>query len=328
MSKFSHLTQKQRYAIQYYLEAGICKNEIARRLNVHRSTVYRELNRNSLQGVYHVKYDASKAQGFYEYHLKYKAKRVRITESMRAIIDEQLHQLLSPEQIKLRCNLEGIPMISHEAIYQYIYQEFKKKRHLEWLGLMRRKRRKRKNRLRLYKQRGIIKDRVSITQRPQIVDQRRRIGDWEADTIIGKNHQQAIVTITERKTMFTLMKKVKIKSAENVMNAIIELLHPFRDKVHTITVDNGKEFAYHKHIAERLKAKVYFAHPYSAFERGLNENINGLIRQYLPKKTDFREIHKNPIKRIQNNLNLRPRKTLNALCPYEIFFNQRVALIS
>jgi IS30 family transposase len=138
--------------------------------------------------------------------------------------------------------------------------------------------------------RGTIPNRLSIEDRPAIVETRGRIGDWEADTVIGKSHKQAIVSIVERKTGFTLIHKVERKTAQAVSQAMITLLKPYRKKVNTITSDNGREFAGHEEIAKSLKADFYFAHPYSSWEPGTNENTNGLIRQYFPKNRDFTTI--------------------------------------
>jgi len=168
--------------------------------------------------------------------------------------------------------------------------------------------------------RGHIKNAVSIDERPEIVEEMRRIGDWEIDTVIGKNHKQALVTIVERKSKFTVMKKVENKTAELVAAATIELLGPYKERVLTITADNGKEFAHHEKVAEALECDYYFAHPYSSWERGLNENTNGLIRQYFPKGSSFKEIMGKMVKRAKGLLNRRPRKTLDYATPTEVFF--------
>jgi len=169
-------------------------------------------------------------------------------------------------------------------------------------------------------------NRLSIDERPAIVETRSRIGDWEADTVIGKNHRQAIVSIVERKTGFTLIRKVERKTALAVSQAMIRLLKPHRKKVHTITSDNGKEFAGHEDIANKLKADFFFAHPYSSWERGTNENTNGLIRQYFPKNRDFTTITQQEIDPAMERLNNRPRKRLGYKTPNQVFFKSGVAL--
>ena len=161
----------------------------------------------------------------------------------------------------------------------------------------------------------------SVSSSPAIVDARCRIGDWEADTIIGKGHRQAIVTLVERKSTFTLLKKVPLKTSALVENAAVELLDPIKEAVHTITSDNGTEFAGHKAIAKKLNAAFYFAHPYHAWERGTNENINGLVRQYFPKGHDFKNITDEQINFVMDRLNNRPRKSLGFLTPMQVFYN-------
>jgi len=160
------------------------------------------------------------------------------------------------------------------------------------------------------------------------VDRKTRIGDWEVDIVIGKGHQQALVTLTERKSMYTLIAHVKRRTAKAVRRAIVRLLRHMKRWVHTITSDNGKEFAEHEVIAQQLNADFYFAHPYASWERGLNENINGLIRQYFPKKMDFSTITQKQLNLVMKKLNNRPRKTLDSKTPHEVFFNINVALQS
>jgi IS30 family transposase len=172
----------------------------------------------------------------------------------------------------------------------------------------------------------LVPNRLFIEDRPAIVDERKRIGDWEADTIIGKNHRQAIVSIVERKTGLTLIRKVERKTSKAVSQAMIGLLKPYKNKVRTITSDNGKEFAGHEEIAKTLKADFYFAHPYASWERGTNENTNGLIRQYFPKNRDFTTITQQEIDTAMERLNNRPRKRLGYQTPNQVFFKSDVAL--
>jgi IS30 family transposase len=159
-----------------------------------------------------------------------------------------------------------------------------------------------------------------------IVEQRQRIGDWEVDTIVGKGHHQAIVTLIERKSRFALLRKVERRTADQVRNALIDLLQPVSDRLHTLTADNGKEFAEHEKVIQELKVDFFFAHPFSAWERGTNENMNGLVRQYIPKKRNFASINETEVELIMHRLNNRPRKCLDYLSPFEVFFNQSVAL--
>ena len=209
--------------------------------------------------------------------------------------------------------------VSHEWIYQYILQD---KQAGGDLYTHLRCKRKRKKRYGSNDKRGQIKNRVSIDVRPAIVEDRIRIGDWEADTIIGKQHKQAIVTLTERKSGYALFYKVDHHTKKATADTIKRLMSPLSEKVLTITSDNGKEFADHVAIAKHLKCDFYFAHAYSAWERGTNENTNGLIRQYFPKTRDFRTIIYEEIIHAMKRLNNRPRKRLGFKTPNQVFFNQ------
>ena len=153
-----------------------------------------------------------------------------------------------------------------------------------------------------------------------MVEKRERIGDWEGDTIIGKGQQQAIVSLVERRSRYTLLQKVQRKSARAVTAAVIQQMRPLAEQVKTVTFDNGKEFAAHGEVSAAVSAQIYFAHPYSSWERGLNENTNGLVRQYCPKKSDFAPLSQQNIQHIADRLNHRPRKILDYRTPYEVFY--------
>jgi IS30 family transposase len=243
------------------------------------------------------------------------------------LVERLLRKDWSPEQISLWLAQEKRLAISHEWIYQYVLEDKRRggdlHRHL-------RCQKPRKKRYGTYDRRGQLPNRISIDERPPIVERRTRLGDWELDTIIGKGHKQAIVSLTERKSRLALIAKVPTKEAEGVKEAVLRLLTPLSEHVHTITSDNGKEFARHEAIAESLNADFYFAHPYASWERGLNENTNGLIRQYFPKGCDFTTITNKDIRRVMDKLNNRPRKCLGMKTPNQVFFgiNPTVALAS
>lgn len=322
MRDYTQLTQEERYQIYALNKAEHTQTEIAMILGRHKSTISRELRRNTgLRG-----YRPQQAQRLTE-----ERRQMKVVPRISVIVWEQVETLLredwSPEQITLWLNAEQAISISHEWVYQYILQDKVNGgdlyRHL-------RCQKQRRKRYGSYSRRGQLIDRVSIDERPAIVDRRSRLGDWELDTIIGKSHRQAIVSLTERKSRYTLIQKVKHKTAQCVSSAIIHLLSPFSKKVHTLTADNGKEFADHKHIAKQLKAKFYFAHPYASWERGLNENTNGLIRQYFPKHRDFTTITQKEINHVMHKLNNRPRKCLGIKTPNQVFLglNPSVALAS
>ena len=307
-----HLTLKERYHISAFVEAGLKKSEIAKKIGKHKSSISRELKRNKSPS----KYDPEKANVKAEKRKTKSHKNKRFNEEMKMKIEEKIKENWSPEQIKGYYKRHGINMVSHTRIYAYIEKDkaiggklYKYLRHAK----------KKRKKYGSEEHRGQIKNRRSIELRPTIVDQKSRVGDWEADLVVGNNHKGFIVTLVERKTKITLIKKVKNKKAETVKEAIIEKLTPFKNICHTITFDNGKEFAMHKETEKALKAKAYFAHPYSSYERGLNENTNGLIRQYIPKKTEFRNLPNFVFEDIVRKLNTRPRKTLGFASPVEAF---------
>ena len=179
-----------------------------------------------------------------------------------------------------------------------------------------------------YERRGRIKNAVSIEQRPAIVDSRSRIGDWEGDTVIGKDHKSAIYTLVDRKSLYTVIVKLNGKNATELADKTIKALEPISNKIHTITYDNGLEFAEHERMAKALDADIYFAHPYSSWERGINENTNGLIRQYFPKGTDFNKVTNSQIEFVMERLNTRPRKTRGGKQPVELFLGKAVDLLT
>jgi transposase, IS30 family len=308
---YTHLTQEERYQIYALKKAGHKQSEIASVLERSASTISRELARNSGRRGYRPK----------QAHCKSVERRAnnarRIDEATWQFAEEMLAQDWSPEQIS------GHAAISTETVYQRIYADKRAGGSL-WKSL--RCQKQRKKRYGKIERRGVIPNRLSIEDRPAIVETRRRIGDWEADTIIGKNHRQAIVSIVERKSGFTLIRKVERKTAQAVAEAMTSLLKPYRSKVHTVTSDNGKEFAGHEEIAAALKADFYFAHPYASWERGTNENTNGLIRQYFPKNRDFTTITQQEINTAMERLNNRPRKRLGFRTPSQVFFKSGVAL--
>lgn len=319
---YNQITQEERYQIYALLKAGNNQTEIAMILSRHKSTISREIRRNTgLRG-----YRPQQAQRLADQRKDDKA-CPRIGYTIWADVVRLIRQEWSPEQVSLWLKAEHNICVSHEWIYHYILHD-----KLSGGDLYRHLRcqKQRRKRYGSYNRRGQIIDRISIDERPAVVDARSRFGDWELDTIIGKGHQQAIVSLTERKSRYTLIRKVKRKTAESVSNAIIHLLKPLSHHVKTLTSDNGKEFADHKAIAQALNADFYFAHPYASWERGLNENTNGLIRQYFPKNRDFTTITQKQINHVMDKLNNRPRKCLGIKTPNQVLLgiNPAVALAS
>jgi len=292
---------------------------MAKEIGVHRATIGRELWRNEGERGYRPKQAHEKA-------LQRRVKsQPRIRAESWAVVDKQLQQDWSPEQVSGWLNKYQAVRISHEWIYQHILADQHTGGDLYTHLRCQKKRRKRYGK---HDYRGKLPNRVSIEERPAIVEQRERLGDWEIDTLIGKGHRGALVSLVDRKSRFTLLQPVDQCLADLVSQATITLLRPFGDKVHTITGDNGKEFANHAQIAEALKAAFYFAHPYSAWERGTNENTNGLVRQYFPKNTNFSNTTFEEAFAVTDKLNHRPRKCLDFYTPFEVFLKQSVALTS
>jgi len=238
-------------------------------------------------------------------------------------IESLLRQEWSPEEIGARLRLEGRRFVSHERIYQYVYANKDNGGDLYTFLRCQKQRRKRYG---SNNRRGKIPNRTCIEQRPAIVGQKGRFGDWEGDTIIGKGHKGAIVSLVERKSTYTLLGKVERKKANLVADMEIHLLSPVKDRVHTITKDNGLEFCDHARVAKEIEADIFFAHPYASWERGLNENTNGLVRQYIPKSRCFDTVTDDEIDFIMHRLNHRPRKTLGYRTPHEVFFNTKTQL--
>ena len=318
MSGYHQLTQGQRYQIYALKKTSIPLTRIAEIVGVHKSTISRELTRNrGMRG-----YRPKQAHRFTLERRKTKAKR-KISEEIWQQIEGLVRLAWSPEQISSRMFLEQGILISHEWIYQYIYRD---KMRGGDLYIYLRCRKKRRKRYGTYDRRGQIPGRVSIDQRPGIVNTRERIGDWEGDTVMGRRHKGVIVSLVERKSLFTVLGVSNKKTARDVRNEILDVLGPLRDYVYTLTFDNGKEFTDHKKIGKELGVDVYFAHPYASWERGTNENTNGLIRQYFPKSMDFTSINKDDIRWVMDRLNHRPRKKLGFKTPYEVFYNTSTTL--
>ncbi|MBI1772142.1 MAG: IS30 family transposase [Burkholderiales bacterium] len=311
---YTHLTQDERYQIYILKKAGHKQSEIAEVMGRSRSTISREIKRNSGGRGYRPK----QAQ---QLCLDKQAKKNGSTISAEtwAFAEDRLRAYWSPEQISGYLRANGLAGVSHESIYGRIYED---KRCGGTLHKTLRCQKVRKKRYGNRERRGTIPNQVSIEQRPAIVDTLKRYGDWEGDLVVGANHQQALVTLNERKSRYTLLDKVSRKTAEAVSDTIISLLAPFSGLVHTLTTDNGKEFAQHERIAQRLDVKYFFAHPYCSWERGANENMNGLIRQFFPKKMRFESITMQDMTDAMDYLNHRPRKCLGYKTPHEVFMAQ------
>jgi IS30 family transposase len=240
-------------------------------------------------------------------------------------IEDYLYQDWSPEQISGWLLGTELLEISHEKIYQHVWENKKAGGDL-YTHLRRQSRKYQRRGCNGKTSRGQIRNRISIDARPASVDEKNDVGHWEIDTVIGKGHSGVLITIVERVSLFTVSQRVNSKHADEVAAATIALLTPFKRLVHTITSDNGKEFAYHEKIAEKLSCDFYFAHPYCSWERGLNENTNGLLRQDFPKSTDFKTVSAREVTRVVAKLNNRPRKTLAFRTPAALMAEEMAAL--
>jgi IS30 family transposase len=318
MKRYKQLTMEQRYQIYGLKKAGFKQSEIAVALKVDKGTISREVKRNSGKRGYRPKQAQEKCA----------ARRQACKNASKfsaedfAQVDVLIRERLSPEQVSGRMNFEGTLKISHETIYTHTYADKRAGGDL-WLHL-RCQKRCRKRYASGQERRGMIKNRVSIDDRPKIVDLKERIGDWEGDTVIGRDHKGAMVTLADRASRYTLATMLPSKHAEGVTGAVTRLLRPHKRKRHTVTFDNGKEFAGHEEIAKELKVDVYFAHPYHSWERGLNENTNGLLRQYFPKGTLFETVTEEEVQAAVTALNHRPRKVLGYRTPHEVFFGKEM----
>ena len=320
--KYTQLTEGERYQIYGLLKEGFSQKAIARNLERHPSTISRELKRNKgLRGYRH-----QQANRFARERRCHAKKHIKLTDEVQSWIRTLIEQDLSPEQVSNYLEMHRGLRLHHETIYQFIYRDKGHGGELhKHLRIANKPYRKRYGK---YDRRGQIVNRVSIDERPKIVDEKSRIGDWEGDTIIGKGHKGALLTLVERKTLYTVIVPLRGKNAEQLKQAAIEVLTHLKQQVLTVTFDNGKEFAEHEQMAKALEADIYFAHPYASWERGINENTNGLIRQYFPKGTDLRDVTIEQTQMVMDRLNNRPRKTRGGKTPNELFMGLQVDLLA
>jgi len=318
MRGYTQLTHEERYQIYILKKAEYDQSQIAELLGRSKSTISPELPRN--RGLRGYRPDQAHNLALVRHQEKILP---RLSEQIWQQVEALIRDEWSPEQIVGRVEMEQGVSISHEWIYQYIYADQRSGGDLYRFLRCQKLRHKRYG---SYDRRGCIPNQVSIDDRPAIVDSKRRFGDWEGDTVIGKGHRGALVTLVERKSLYTVIRSVLHKTAEAVRNAVVDGLTPHIDRVHTITYDNGREFADHEGMASDLEARIYFAHPYASWKRGLNENTKGLIRQYFPKDRDLTTVTKCEIENAIDKLNHRPRKSLGYRTPYEVFFNTRISL--
>jgi transposase, IS30 family len=322
---YARLTYEDRIIIETLLADGKSKSFIAAKLNRSRSTISREVNKwlGGPKDFYKANLAHSSAQDFSSRPSKDK---ISLNKKLRTYVYMGLQNNWSPEQIsgKIKKDYPNDPImtISHEAIYLHIYKHRQAKINKKLISLLTCKRTKRKKRGSPNKS-CQIKDRISIDKRPLHIENRNRIGHWEGDLMVGPKHASAIGTIVERKTRFTYIVKLKNSKSNTVTQQFARKLNQLhRGCRKTLTYDNGTEITHHKWLKKRTGMDIYFAHPYSAWERGTNENTNGLIRRFFPKETDFNLISSRKLKFIQDKLNNRPRKILSYKTPNEVLKNE------
>ena len=314
MNNASHLTLEERYQIQVMRRYMTGHNQIAKALGRSRSTIDREVARNmGANG----RYDANRADAFARARLRSRARAN--ARRIDPLVWERVHKYLahhSPDLIAGRLRLEGSALrVSHESIYAHIYADKRSGGQLWKLLPCQKQRRRRYGAGRA--RRHLIPNRVPIDMRPAIVERKTRFGDWEGDTLADSSHSNAVVTLVERRSMLIVLAAVERRTTEMVCSAIINALKRVNLPVHTLTLDNGSEFCAHGRITEALGTRCYFAQPYAAWQRGLNENHNGLVRRYIPKKASLADYSQAQLDVIAGYLNNRPRKKLGYLTPLE-----------
>ncbi|MHA3025188.1 IS30 family transposase [Chromohalobacter israelensis] len=314
---YRQLTQTQRYQIYARYDLGVSRRQIARELGIHNSTVSRELRRNAIDSGY----DPEQAQSCSDHRRRTAWKRTKRLPSMITAVVDRLREEWSPEQISgFMAPLSGVG-VSHQWIYSLIWDDKARGGDL-WKHLRQPKRRSKHRAQAKSAGLGKIPNRVGIEHRAAEIDERRFIGHWEGDTVVQGHKQSGLVTLVERRSGYLLAARLPKLSAELTQKAMIRLLKPRRGAVQTITLDNGSEFADHETVAKAVTAATYFCDPYCSGQRGTNENTNGLIRQYFPKGTDFRQVSDTKLRKVVEKLNDRPRKRLGYRTPAQVFLGE------
>ena len=325
MKHYQQLRKEERFYIWQALGEGKTQKEVAIALNRHPSTICREIKRNRYQNTHRYTYHWAMQIVRYRRQRTNRLKATKINAETADLIEKLIRQLLSPEQVSGYLKAHHEIHLSHETIYRFIYSNAARKKSLK--PCLRQGHKTRRKAYGSGARVSLIPNRVSISERPDIVEDKTRLGDWECDTVIGLDRKSVLVTLVDRTSLYTCVSRVYSRSSSVVSRAIIRMLRPLKDRVKTLTFDNGSEFVKHEKIAQALDAQTYFANPYCSWERGINENTNGLLRQFFPKKTDFRAVSWKQVKDAVDNLNNRPRKTRGYRTPNQIFNNKFVPLI-
>jgi IS30 family transposase len=318
----SHLSYEQRYSIEVLLKAGKSQTEIGTIISVDKSVISREIKRNRDER--NAVYKAILAQNKYDSRLRSKPKRIKLNAEFYSEIKDLIELDYSPEQVSGVLKKIGKTTISHEWIYQLIWKDKHQKgtlyTHLRRKGRRYRKRGSSKD------SRGQIVGRVGIEKRPKEADNRSEFGHLEVDTIIGKNHKSAIITLNDMASGMLWMGKVETRDAESVKIKLSQMLEEIRPFIKSVTGDNGKEFSNFKDYEEALGMNNYFANPYHSWERGTNENTNGILRRYFPKGTDFLTLTEIKVEEAVEKINLMPKKCLGWLTPFEVHWGEKLHL--
>lgn len=311
---YQQITSVERYIISALRKQGLNQSEIARHLGKHRSSICREFQRNCCNdGDYRPSKAASRTR-----NRRSRSRRNRqFTDRDFRLVEHLLRQQWSPEQISGYLDLTGQLSISHETIYRYVWRDWSEG------GVLYRElrcaRKQRRKRYRSYDSRGRLPGKRHISERPEAATQRSRRGHWEIDTVVGSS-RHCVVTVVERKTGFTLIGKLRARTKEELNQRTIALIMRHARRFKTITADNGTEFHAYDEIEHKTGVTFYFATPHHSWERGSNENTNGLIRQYIPKRTSMTRLTQHQCNVIAHKLNTRPRKRLGYKTPEECFY--------
>ena len=323
MKGYKHVSNEERYFIYISLKEGKKQVEIASALNRHPSTISREIRKGmTVRSIIYTHYWAVFMKK-YRMRCSYNKRERKITPIIGALIESGIQKYWSPEQVSGDLKKNHDIHISHETIYRYIFNDKERKERLK--PYLRQGNKLRRKKYGSGARASNIPNRIPITERPAIVAERERLGDWECDTVIGSDRKSVLVTLVDRKTLFTLSAKIPRKTARNVSDAMVRMLKPYKEKVHTLTFDNGSEFIEHERVGKYLDADTYFAAPYASWERGANENTNGLLRQFFPKGTDFNDVTEAEIQEAVTLLNHRPRKTRDYETPNKLFLGVKAA---
>jgi transposase, IS30 family len=312
--KYNQLTSEERYAISSYRKTGLSVTQIAQEMGRHRSTIYREIKRHLRQGAYRPSYAVTRA-------LTRRSKArcgFQYSWDELEVVERLLYCKWSPEQISGSLKRSDWMSISHETIYKYVWWDKSNGGNL--YKYLRQYSKKRRKRYRAYDSRGLLAGKRHISERPDIVNKRSRIGDWEIDTMLGARDKHCIVTLVERKTGYTLIGKLNNRTKEELNQAAVKMIQAHKKKMITITADNGTEFHGYSDVEKATAVAFYFASAYHSWERGTNENTNGLIRQYLPKRKSMAKLTQNDCNQIAYDLNTRPRKRLKFNTPWNSFW--------